>query len=269
MSTKSAVSLDPGYGPKTPDSIMAENARLKALLTKHCRGPYDARGIRINLGLNVEGETGSPNPLSGIKTGPFTNDTVFSEINVGRSDWRVPLDAYRHFVWLNVEKAIQSCLLNLGKRGVSFDADRVRHDLALVKDEFFGENAQSAEPIPHRKWEEVTIDVYAEDPEQRIVIQYKRDDQNAPWDFERKVAFENLLNECLNPGNLGCCDSVDFDFASINAICLVSSARKATEVILEKLRENGLLDGAVIEETVEGKRTIVWPKGFIEGIDYI
>lgn len=269
MGNRWVLSMHSGYGPNTPYSIQREGARLKELLAIHCRGPYDENGIKMRFDAIVEGKSGDPNSRIGIKTYPFAKNLLCAEINISKAEWEVSLDAYRRFLWLNVDKAIRICVDKLKKKKIQFDAEKLRQHLALVEANFLGEDAKTAVPDVALRGEPMSIDVQAEDEQKRIVVQYQRDDRNDPWDFDRKVLFENLLNESLSSGDLGFCDCVDFDYGTINAICSVSNAEAATKAIIKTLRANGRLNGAVIEETVNGQRKVVWPTDFVGGIEYI
>jgi hypothetical protein len=221
------------------------------------------------VAVRVEGKVGVPFRQTGIKTEPFAKDLICANIYVKKTEWEAPLKSYRRFLWLNLDNAIWICVEKLRKRTISIDREKLAKDLLLVGAEYLGDDFKSEELNPVSKDEALPVDKYSDDEEQRVVIQYQRDDQNDPWDFDRKVAFENLLNESLCRGDLGFCDCVDFDSGTVNAICSVSNAKKATKAIIQTLLANGRLNGAVIEETVKGKRKVVWPEGFVGGIEYI
>lgn len=261
--------LDAGYGPKTPEAIRSENDRLKTLLARFCRGPYDESGVEFDIGLIVEGEIGNPNPRSGTKVGPFADNTIFAEIYVAKSDWNVPRDSYLAFLWFNVRRAILACVERLYKRKIYCDVDTLCKHLSIVEENFLGPSAKSVNAGTKSQVDPISLDELVEERPQRVVIQYQRDDENDPWNFDRKVSLENLLNDSLRPSNLGFCDCIDFGFATIDAICPVSNAREATRAIIETLRANGRLEGAVIEETANEKQTVVWPEGLVGGIEHL
>jgi hypothetical protein len=237
-------------------------ARVKELLAKHCKGPYDANAIKMRLDAIVEGEIGSPNPRSGIRTYPFAKNLLCAEINVRKSDWKVPLDDYRHFLWRNIDKAIWSCVDKLQKKKVAFDADKLRQHLALVEAEFLGVNSNSGEPDAAPKSGPMPVDMYPEDELYPVVIQYRIEGHGTTQDFDRRVKIEGLLEEFLSKSDLGHLDGGDIGSGTANIFCFVKPGRNGTEAIIQTLRKNGYLDGALIQETVKGEEKVVWPSDY-------
>jgi hypothetical protein len=262
MGKEWVLSMHSGYGFDTPDSIRSENARLKDLLKTHCRGPYDANGIEMRFDAILEGKTGSLNPRTGIRTYPFAKNLLCAEINVRKSDWEVPLDSYRRFLWQNLDKAIWSCVEKLQKKKIQFDADKLRQHLALVKAKFLGEVAKSAEPDAPPKSEPMPVDLYPEDELHPVMIQYRIEGHGSGRDHDKRVEVENILGEFLESGDLGYCDGGDIGSGTMNVFCFVKPGKKAAQAIIETLRKNNRLDGAVIAETVKGEEKVVWPPDF-------
>ena len=258
------------YGGEIPASVDKEILRIRKLIYGNCHGPYDERGIKIGIGFAVEGKNPyKPMKREGIRLEPFRKNAVNARIYVRRVDWDVPIETFRVFLWTTAAKAIWACVERLKQDQIQVDESRLKQQLSIVESEFLGNALKPEESATLAEVGTAPLSESENDEEQRVVIQYQRDDENDPWDFDRKVAFENLLNESLSQGDLGFCDAVDFDFGTINAICSVKNAKKATKAIIQTLRANGRLDGAAIEETVKGKRKVVWPEGFVGGIEYI
>jgi hypothetical protein len=269
VSKKTGINLIELYGGNVPESVKAEGERLAQLIEEHCQQPYDASRARIGLAIRVEGTVGVPFKQTGIKTEPFAEGLICANIYVKRAEWDVSLTSYRRFLWFNINQAIWTCVQKLKTRKLSIDREKLRHDLSFVGNKFMGGDVGSEELARASSTVPLPEDKNSEDEEQRVVVQYRTNDRNAPCDFNQKIEFESLLNEALSYGGLGFCDCVDFDFSTVNAICPVSNAKKATKAIIDTLRANDKLDGAVIEQTVKGKRKVVWPKDFVGGIDYI
>jgi len=249
------------YGMEVPDSIRSEDIRLKGLLEKHCRGPYDEDGIQMGLGIHLEGG-GVPVKQSGVKLDPFGNGILSAGVYAKRCDWDVPLPSYRRFLWQNVDKAIWGCVEKLKKKKIAFDADKLRQHLSLVEAEFLGEAAKSAEPDAAPKTEPMPVDVYPEDELYPVVIQYRVEGHGTMQDHDRRVKIETLLEEFLGETDLGYLDGGDIGSGTANIFCFLKPGRKGTEAIIQTLRKNGYLDGAVIQETVKGKEKVVWPPDY-------
>ncbi len=176
-----------------------------------------------------------------------------------RADWEAPRDSYRRFLWLNVDKAIWSCVEKLRKKKIAFDAEKLRQHLALVEAEFLGEDAKSAEPETVPQSEPMPVDVYPEDELYPVVIQYRIEGHGTTQDHDQRVKIESLLEEFLSEADLGYLDGGDIGSGTANVFCFLKPGRKGTEAVIQTLRKNGYLDGAVIQETVKGKEKVVWP----------
>jgi hypothetical protein len=86
MSTEWVLNFHPRNGQKVPDPIKSVGAFLKELLAIHCRGPYDASGIRMRFDPILEGIQGNPNRRIGIRTYPFAKNLLCAEINISKAD---------------------------------------------------------------------------------------------------------------------------------------------------------------------------------------
>jgi len=265
MEPKWELNLGAVRGFNLPEKIIVEEHRLRRALSEQCNGPYNEAGTNLGLALYVEGDN-QPIGRGGIKIEPFKNNYIGARISVRKADWNTDAPTYRRFLWQNVEKAIWGCVETLDKKQVSVDMDRLRGDLSRVEEAFLGADleskSRSSSLEPAEIKGEVSFDETSEDEMDRIVVQYRIEGHGNGQDHDKRVAVENLLDECLSEGDLGNCDGGDIGSGTMNVFCFVSDAKKAREPILQTLRDNGFLDGAVIQETVKGEEKVVWPPDY-------
>jgi hypothetical protein len=95
---------------------------------------------------------------------------------------------------------------------------------------------------------------------QKLVIQYPIDGMGDSRVLDRRIKVEELMNESLGWRGLGHCDGGDIGTGTVNVFCFVVDAKVAAPHIVEELKANELLQGAVI--AVGEKPSIVWPKDF-------
>ncbi len=110
--------------------------------------------------------------------------------------------------------------------------------------------------------ESVAVDVYSEHELYRVIIQYRTEGYGSTNDYDRRVEIESLLEEFLSKTDLGYLDGSDIGSGSANIYCFLNPGRKGTEAIIQTLRKNGYLEGAVIQETVKGEDKVVWPPDY-------
>jgi hypothetical protein len=96
----------------------------------------------------------------------------------------------------------------------------------------------------------------------RIVIQYKIDGMGTSSDLDKRVQVENLMNECLGWKGLGHCDGGDIGSGTINVFCFVVDAETAIPHIVEELKTNSALNGAIIAISSESGDRVAWPEDF-------
>jgi hypothetical protein len=96
----------------------------------------------------------------------------------------------------------------------------------------------------------------------RVVIQYRITGHGTDEDYDRRVEIEDLLDVSLTELGLGNLDGGDIGSGTANIFCYLKPGKNATEALIEILRKNGVLDGAVIQETVNGEEKIVWPRHY-------
>ena len=78
--------------------------------------------------------------------------------------------------------------------------------------------------------------------------------------LDRRIKVEELMNECLGWRGLGHCDGGDIGSGTTNVFCFVVDAKVAVPRVVEELRANELLQGAVI--AIGEKPSVVWPNDF-------
>ena len=96
----------------------------------------------------------------------------------------------------------------------------------------------------------------------RIVIQYKIDGKGTTNDLDKRVPVENLMNEGLGWKGLGHCDGGDIGSGTMNVFCFVVDAETAVPHIVEELKTNGALNGAVIAISSKNGDRVAWPETF-------
>ena len=100
----------------------------------------------------------------------------------------------------------------------------------------------------------------------QIVIHYHFGRKVSVDDHTRRVAIEDLMNECLRRTGLGHCDGGDIGLGAMNVFCEVIDAAIAERVIVKTLAEHNELAGAIIarRERVGGEDDykVVWPEDF-------
>jgi hypothetical protein len=97
--------------------------------------------------------------------------------------------------------------------------------------------------------------------DQRLIVQYKIG-AGSVVDFDKRVRVEDLMIECLGRTGLGVCDGGDMGSGSMNVFCFVTDLKEALPVVVEALKANGLLNGAVIAGSIDDSEEILWPEGF-------
>ena len=95
---------------------------------------------------------------------------------------------------------------------------------------------------------------------ERLVIQYKVAGMGEGRDLDKRSKVEDLVSECLGWKGLGHCDGGDIGNGTMNVFCFAVDARKALPHVVEELRANGMIDGALV--AIGEKPKVVWPEGF-------
>jgi hypothetical protein len=208
--------------------------------------------------VRVEG-TSDPRLPVGIRGEALRKNQIAANVYVKQADWQGSLASFSAFLWANVSKAIWMCVGKLQKNKIAFDSERLRKHLALVEAEFLGVAAKSENPLDNQL---MPVDVYPADELYQVVIQYRLEGHGTMQDYDRRVKIETLLEEFLSDADLGNLDGGDIGSGTANVFCFLKPGRKGIEAIIKTLRENGYLDGAVIQETVNGEAKVVWPPDY-------
>jgi len=267
MSQGWTIKLNQNLWEKVPARLHSEGNRLKELLLKYCGRFYAKTDITIALGLWLE-DGSIPFKRRGLRLENPINHVVSASIFVKRNDWNIPINEYRPFLWVSVERAIWGCVSTLRKKRVvaQLDDDMLRHDLALVRGEFlgldFGSRSESQAYTPVTVSDEISSDQTAADRMNRTVVQYKVRGHGSGRDHDKRVMVENLLGEFLQESDLGYCDGGDIGSGTMNVFCFVKPKRKVGKKIIDVLRKNSLLDGAIIAETLADEERVIWPPDF-------
>jgi len=95
---------------------------------------------------------------------------------------------------------------------------------------------------------------------QRLVIQYPVDEMGAVEDLDKRTKVEELMNDCLSWKGLGHCDGGDRGSGTMNVFCFVVDAEKAVPHVVEELKANGMIEGAIVATGKKAK--VVWPENF-------
>lgn len=254
---ESAVKLRQASWEDVPNPIHLEGTRVKELLSKHCRGPYNEKGIRIVLRLILEGRMGAPFKKDGVMFEPLANDIAAARICIKKCYWDVRIPAYRRFLWVSVRKAILGCGERIQKRGIAVDREKLALDLSKAEVEYLGSPILASDSRVHND-----IQDSMESEDHRLVIQYRVAGHGNLRDLDRRNSIETLIGAFLESKGLGRCDGGDIGSGAMNVFCDVKPGRGAGKKIIEVLWKNNLLEGAIVAENVEGEQRVIWPPDF-------
>jgi hypothetical protein len=96
----------------------------------------------------------------------------------------------------------------------------------------------------------------------QVVIQYQIDGMGTTDDLDKRIRVENLMNESLGWRGLGHCDGGDIGSSTMNVFCYVVDASIAIPHIVQELKSEALIEGAVIAISSAKGATVAWPKDF-------
>lgn len=81
----------------------------------------------------------------------------------------------------------------------------------------------------------------------QVVIQFKTNgEEEVHEDLDLRYKVEGLMNECLGWTGNGYCDGGDYGSGTMNVFCHVVDLTKAVITIVDELKKNNLLNGALI-----------------------
>lgn len=252
------------YGGDIPASVDIEIRRLKKLIYGNCHGPYDEKGIKIGIGFAVDGRNQyKPIRKGGVRLEPFKNNVVCAGVYVREVDWDVPIESFRVFLWANAAKAIWTCVERLKRDQIQVDESRLKQQLSIVESEFLGNALKREESATLAEVGTTPLNDSEDDEEQRLIVQYRIEGHGSESDHDKRVTVENLLGEFLEDRDLGYCDGGDIGSGTMNVFCFVKPKRGAGQKIIDLLRTNNLLEGAVIAEADNGgQESVLWPPEF-------
>jgi hypothetical protein len=107
-----------------------------------------------------------------------------------------------------------------------------------------------------------------EGEEVTLLVQYEVNGWGTAEDLEKRHAVENLLNEGLGWTGNGNCDGGDIGSGTMNVCSLVVNPYLASNTIIEELRKNSLLEGAVIAIEREDSFEVLYPENFEKEFSY-
>jgi len=252
------------HGLGVPDFVLSEPKRLDSIFAKHCRGPYDHAGTELGLGLFLEARDGKPFDLSCIKLESSRDDPgyIYGNIYMKSIDWDLPLTLYQRNLWESAEKALAACVRKLRKSKIAIDREKLRDDLSIVEVEFLGYKLKYEDRHLKKNPGWMPLNPGKKESERKIVVQYRIQKQASVVDHDMRVKVENILGEALETAGIGDCDGGDIGSGTMNIVCFVKPNAKGSKLIIELLRRNDLLSGAVIAETVNGQESVIWPPDF-------
>jgi hypothetical protein len=104
-----------------------------------------------------------------------------------------------------------------------------------------------------------------------LIVQYRVSGWGSPTDLEKRHRLSDLLDDCLEEAENGCCDGGDIGSGSINIFLEeVIDPQRACDTIVAALQESGDLEGAVIALNLDPDGTneegpyhsILWPQDY-------
>lgn len=142
------------------------------------------------------------------------------------------------------------------------DTDTLRRHLSLVETDFLGQAAKVVVPYAAPRGETMPVDAYPEDELYPVVVQYRLEGHGSKQDYDQRLRIETLLDDFLHDSDLGHVDGGDIGSGTMDVFCFVKSGQAPGKKIVEMLRENNMLEGATVAETVKGRGQVIWPPDF-------
>jgi len=128
------------------------------------------------------------------------------------------------------------------------------------------EPGETAETVIARESRAPRADGYHEIPVEdhsTVIVQYKTQGWGSPEDLQKRHRVEGILNESLGWTGNGHCDGGDIGSGTINVYALVVDPYLAKNAIVAALKEDGLLEGALIAyRAPDDEYVILWPEDF-------
>lgn len=146
---------------------------------------------------------------------------------------------------------------DLGERGES-------QSVPLKRDE-------SSEKLIEREANKYRADGYRElqeGEEYTVIVQYRVEGWGTPEDLAKRHTIEDLFNEVLGWTGNGNCDGGDIGSGTLNIFCPVVNPYLASQAMVEELRKNGFLEGAVIAIDRDDSFEVLYPENHDEEFAY-
>ncbi len=106
---------------------------------------------------------------------------------------------------------------------------------------------------------------YAEiplDEQHQVVVQYRLKAWGSPEDLAKGHRVEALFNECLGWTGNGRCDGNDIGSGTLNIFSIVVDPELGAATLVEELRKNRLLKGAVVAMREGEEYRVAYPARF-------
>jgi len=106
---------------------------------------------------------------------------------------------------------------------------------------------------------------YAEIPREeqhQVVVQYRLKTWGSPEDLTKGHKIEGLFNECLGWTGNGRCDGNDIGSGTLHLFSIVVDPELGAATLVEELRKNRLLTGAVVAIRESEEYRVVYPARF-------
>jgi hypothetical protein len=100
------------------------------------------------------------------------------------------------------------------------------------------------------------------DEQHQVVVQYRLKTWGSPEDLAKGHKVEALSNECLGWTGNGRCDGNDIGSGTLNIFSIVVDSELGAATLVEVLRKNRLLKGAVVAVREGEEYRVVYPARF-------
>ena len=117
--------------------------------------------------------------------------------------------------------------------------------------------AKAAETPRSKGYSEIPMEEHYQ-----VVVQYRLETWGSSEDLAKAHKIEGLLNECLGWTGNGHCDGNDIGSGSMNIYSVVVDPQLAVETIITELREQGLLERAVVAVRYREEYRVLYPADF-------
>lgn len=127
------------------------------------------------------------------------------------------------------------------------------------------QDGQTPEQCLQKAAEKPRAKGYAEipfDEQHQVVVQYRLKTWGSPADLAKSHKIEGLFNECLGWTGNGRCDGNDIGSGTLNIFSIVVDPDLGAATLVEELRKNRLLRGAVVAVRNGEDYRVVYPARF-------